>query len=152
MRAETIASSKSVALRSIIAFQQAKSITVYINPKRDVPAEAEAVHGLSTTFLRDKPLFDAVADAFLEFIKDDVLVIHNAPFDIGFLNAELGRLAKTCARNGIASLTPCSWRDESTPPARTILMPCVSAMASDNSKTHQAWRVNGFASARRRIC
>jgi len=66
----------------------------YINPKRDVPAEAEAVHGLSTAFLRDKPLFDVVADAFLDFIKDDVLVIHNAPFDIGFLNAELGRLSK----------------------------------------------------------
>ncbi len=66
----------------------------YINPKRDVPAEAEAVHGLSTAFLMDKPSFDAVADAFLDFIKDDVLVIHNAPFDIGFLNAELGRLTK----------------------------------------------------------
>lgn len=63
----------------------------YINPKRDVPAEAEAVHGLSTAFLTDKPTFDAVMDAFLEFIKDDVLVIHNAPFDIGFLNAEMAR-------------------------------------------------------------
>jgi len=64
----------------------------YINPKRDVPAEAEAVHGLSTSFLRDKATFDAVAQNFLDFIKDDVLVIHNAPFDIGFLNAELERL------------------------------------------------------------
>ncbi len=65
----------------------------YINPKRDVPAEAETVHGLSTSFLMDKPTFDAVAKNFLNFIKDDVLVIHNAPFDIGFLNAELNRLA-----------------------------------------------------------
>lgn len=63
----------------------------YINPKRDVPAEAEAVHGLSTSFLADKPTFDQVMNGFLEFIKDDVLVIHNAPFDIGFLNAELSR-------------------------------------------------------------
>lgn len=65
----------------------------YINPKRDVPAEAEAVHGLSTMFLMDKPPFESVADSFLDFIKDDVLVIHNAPFDIGFLNAEFDRLS-----------------------------------------------------------
>jgi len=66
----------------------------YINPERDVPAEAEAVHGLSTSFLKDKPLFPQVADAFLEFIAGDSLVIHNAAFDVGFLNAELGRLSR----------------------------------------------------------
>ncbi len=64
----------------------------FINPQRDVPAEAEAVHGLSTAFLRDKPLFGAIAKPFLEFIANDPLVIHNATFDIGFLNAELERL------------------------------------------------------------
>jgi len=63
----------------------------FINPERDVPAGAEAVHGISTDFLKDKPLFDAVADEFLDFIGGDTLVIHNAPFDIGFLNAELER-------------------------------------------------------------
>ncbi len=66
----------------------------YINPERDVPAEVEAVHGLSTAFLKDKPLFTHVADAFLEFIAGDGLVIHNAVFDVGFLNAELARLAR----------------------------------------------------------
>jgi DNA polymerase III subunit epsilon len=66
----------------------------YINPERDVPAEAEAVHGLSTAFLQDKPLFQHVADAFLDFIGGDGLVIHNAVFDVGFLNAELGRLSR----------------------------------------------------------
>jgi DNA polymerase-3 subunit epsilon len=66
----------------------------YINPERDVPADAEAVHGLSTAFLRDKPLFTHVADAFLEFIAGDGLVIHNAAFDVGFLNAELSRLSR----------------------------------------------------------
>jgi DNA polymerase III subunit epsilon len=66
----------------------------FINPQRDVPKEAEQVHGLSTEFLRDKPLFPAVADDFLSFIGEDVLVIHNASFDIGFLNAELGRISK----------------------------------------------------------
>lgn len=67
---------------------------VYINPERDVPAEAEAVHGISSAFVKDKPLFSALADGFLEFIGGDTLVIHNAGFDIGFLNAELDRLGK----------------------------------------------------------
>lgn len=67
---------------------------VYINPQRDVPAEAEAVHGLSTAFLADKPLFSTLADGFLDFIRGDTLVIHNASFDVGFLNAELERLGK----------------------------------------------------------
>lgn len=68
---------------------------VYINPERDVPAEAQAVHGLSTEFLRDKSVFAQVADEFLQFVGDDTLVIHNASFDIGFLNVELERLGKT---------------------------------------------------------
>ncbi len=66
----------------------------FINPERGVPAEAEKVHGLSTAFLTDKPLFAKIAAGFLEFIADDVLVIHNAQFDIGFLNSELMRLKK----------------------------------------------------------
>ncbi len=66
----------------------------YINPERDVPAEAQAVHGISTDFLTGKPLFAAVADEFLNFIGQDALVIHNASFDIGFLNAELLRVRK----------------------------------------------------------
>lgn len=65
----------------------------YINPERDVPAEAVAVHGLSGTFLEDKPLFAHVAEEFLDFIGEDSLIIHNASFDIGFLNAELGRIS-----------------------------------------------------------
>lgn len=63
----------------------------FINPQRDVPAAAEAVHGLSTQFLQDKPLFEHVVEEFLAFIGSDTLVIHNASFDIGFLNAELER-------------------------------------------------------------
>ena len=65
---------------------------VYINPEREVPAEAEKVHGLSTKFLSDKPVFAKIAQDFLDFIAEDLLVIHNANFDIGFLNAELQRL------------------------------------------------------------
>ncbi|TQM94668.1 DNA polymerase III subunit epsilon [Roseinatronobacter monicus] len=61
----------------------------YINPKRPMPPEAFEVHGLGDDFLRDKPLFEHIADAFLEFVADDRLVIHNAAFDMKFLNAEL---------------------------------------------------------------
>lgn len=66
----------------------------FINPDRDVPAEAQAVHGITTEFLQDKPRFNEVADEFLDFIGSDVLVIHNAAFDVGFLSAELGRIKK----------------------------------------------------------
>lgn len=61
----------------------------YINPDRAMPAEAFAVHGLGDDFLRDKPRFAEVAQAFLDFIADSRLVIHNAAFDMKFLNAEL---------------------------------------------------------------
>src|SRR5882762_8789501 len=64
----------------------------HLNPERDMPAEAFAVHGLSSEFLADKPLFAHVVDEFLEFIADAPLVIHNASFDIGFINAELDRI------------------------------------------------------------
>jgi len=64
----------------------------HINPERQVSAEALAVHGLSSEFLANKPLFAEVADEFLTFIGDAPLVIHNANFDIGFINAELDRL------------------------------------------------------------
>lgn len=62
----------------------------YINPQRDMPEGAFAVHGLSEEFLKDYPVFADIADAFLEFIGDAKLVIHNASFDVPFLNAELG--------------------------------------------------------------
>jgi len=64
----------------------------YINPERLMPAEAEAIHGLTDQFLADQPLMEEVIGDFLEFIGDDQLVIHNAEFDMRFLNAELERL------------------------------------------------------------
>ena len=66
----------------------------YFNPERDMPAGAEAVHGLSAAFLSDKPLFREVAQELLDFIGDSPLVAHNAGFDFGFLNAELALIAK----------------------------------------------------------
>ncbi len=67
---------------------------VYINPERDIPKEAEAVHGLTQQFLSDKPLFTEVVDDLITFIGDAKLVIHNAGFDLAFLNAEFERCKK----------------------------------------------------------
>jgi DNA polymerase-3 subunit epsilon len=69
---------------------------VYLDPERDMPRDAEAVHGLSTQFLRGKPLFTAAALEFLDFISDASLVIHNAAFDVAFLNAEFTRARHPC--------------------------------------------------------
>jgi DNA polymerase-3 subunit epsilon len=66
----------------------------YLNPERDMPRDAEAVHGLSVAFLADKPLFVEVIDEFLAFLGDSMLVIHNAGFDLAFLNAELERASR----------------------------------------------------------
>lgn len=67
----------------------------YLNPERDMPAEAERIHGLSSAFLKEKPLFSKVYKEFLEFIKDSTLVIHNAGFDMKFINAELQRVGQS---------------------------------------------------------
>ena len=64
----------------------------YINPQRGMPQEAFEVHGLGDDFLRDKPVFSQIAQEFLDFVGDAKLVIHNAAFDMKFLNAELGWL------------------------------------------------------------
>ncbi|WP_336979133.1 DNA polymerase III subunit epsilon [Altererythrobacter fulvus] len=66
-----------------------RSFHAYYNPDRSMPAEAEAVHGLSDAFLADKPRFHESAEELLEFLGDSPLVAHNATFDFGFLNAEL---------------------------------------------------------------
>lgn len=64
----------------------------YINPERDMPIEAERVHGLSVEFLSGHPVFADIAAAFVEFVGDAKLIIHNASFDMGFINAELTAL------------------------------------------------------------
>jgi DNA polymerase-3 subunit epsilon len=72
-------------------FPTGKSFQAYLNPERAVPIESQRVHGLSDEFLRDKPIFAHVVEEFLAFIGDAPLVIHNASFDIKFINAELAR-------------------------------------------------------------
>ncbi|WP_428240882.1 DNA polymerase III subunit epsilon [Gynuella sp.] len=65
---------------------------VYINPQREVEQEAIAVHGITNEFLADKPLFAQIAEEFIEFIRGAQLVIHNAPFDVGFMDMEFSRV------------------------------------------------------------
>ena len=77
------------ALELVNKFPTGRTYHVYLDPEREMPAEAEAVHGLSGAFLKGKPLFKNIAGEFLEFIEGAVLIIHNAAFDTGFLNAEL---------------------------------------------------------------
>lgn len=74
-----------------------RTFHAYFNPERDMPAAAEAVHGLSAAFLADKPLFASRVEELLEFIGDSPLVAHNAGFDFGFLDAELA----LCARDPV---------------------------------------------------
>lgn len=68
------------------------TLQLYINPERDVPEEAIAVHGITNEFLKDKPTFSQVYTEFLDFIKGGKLVIHNAEFDMKFLNYELAQV------------------------------------------------------------
>jgi DNA polymerase-3 subunit epsilon len=66
-----------------------KSFHYYLNPERDIEAGAQAVHGISTAFLQDKPLFRQIVDEFILFVAGSELIIHNATFDVGFINREL---------------------------------------------------------------
>ncbi|MFM7557674.1 MAG: DNA polymerase III subunit epsilon, partial [Alphaproteobacteria bacterium] len=66
----------------------------FVNPRRDMPEEAFRIHGISSEFLKDKPIFDLIVDKFLNFIGDDIIIIHNAPFDTKFLNYELNLVQK----------------------------------------------------------
>ncbi|MGY9025080.1 MAG: DNA polymerase III subunit epsilon [Candidatus Pelagibacterales bacterium] len=73
----------------------------YINPQRDVPLSSTDIHGITEKFLENKPLFIDIAEEFLEFIQNDIIVAHNAPFDIGFLNFELQKCQKNTLTNKI---------------------------------------------------
>src|SRR6202171_5675979 len=105
----------------------------HINPERDMPAEAFAVHGLSSEFLADKPLFTGIVDEFLEFIGDAPLVIHNASFDIAFLNAELERIKRpSIARERLGDTL--LWTRRKHPGVSTLLDDLCSRYAIDNSR------------------
>ena len=71
-----------------------KTYQQYINPERDVPETSFKVHGLSYDFLKDKPLFDKIANEFIEFIGDATIIAHNVDFDLGFLNPTSERIVQ----------------------------------------------------------
>jgi len=77
----------------------------YVNPERDSHEDALKVHGISNEFLRDKPKFGQIADELLEYLRDAELIIHNAPFDISFLNKELDRLGRPPLKTIIGQVT-----------------------------------------------
>ncbi|MBK7547518.1 MAG: DNA polymerase III subunit epsilon [Rhodoferax sp.] len=77
----------------------------YLNPGRDSHEEALKVHGITTEFLRDKPKFDAVADELLAYLSGAEIIIHNAAFDVGFLNKELSLLGRDNFKQFVASVT-----------------------------------------------
>jgi DNA polymerase III subunit epsilon len=76
-----------------------RHLHLYLNPERDSHEEALKIHGLTTEFLSDKPLFAAVADELLAYVAGAEIIIHNAPFDLGFLDAELARLGRAPFRS-----------------------------------------------------
>lgn len=82
-----------------------KNLHHYINPQRDIDEGAMQVHGLTPEMLADKPLFEHIAEEFLTFIEGAELLIHNAPFDVGFLNAEFKRLKRAPVEQCCAAVT-----------------------------------------------
>ena len=87
------------AVEVLNAIPTGNTFHVYLNPERDMPDDAFQVHGLSASFLADKPLFAQIADEFVQFLGQSKLVAHNADFDVGFLNRELG----LCGRPAIGA-------------------------------------------------
>jgi DNA polymerase-3 subunit epsilon len=81
------------------------NLHLYVNPGRDSHEEALKVHGLTSEFLSDKPKFSEIAQELLDYLKDAHVVIHNAPFDLGFLNMELARLSLPPVKTVVASIT-----------------------------------------------
>jgi DNA polymerase III subunit epsilon len=77
----------------------------YVNPQRESHEEALRVHGITSEFLADKPKFAEIADEFLEFVQGAEVIIHNAPFDVGFLNAELSLIGKPLFKTHVAKIT-----------------------------------------------
>lgn len=105
---------------------------VYLNPERAMADDAFEVHGLSDAFLRDQPRFAEKAQEFLEFIGDSVLIAHNAPFDIAFLNAELGRLRLPALSNEVIDTVMLA--RELNPGARVGLDALCKYFGIDNSR------------------
>ena len=111
---------------------------MYVNPERDIDAAAQEVHGITLEFLKDKSLFKDIAEDFLSFIRGSELIIHNAPFDIGFLNMELGRMGLSNVEDHIEKVTDSLvMARELRPGQRNNLDALCRAYKVDNSKRSQ---------------
>lgn len=106
----------------------------YLNPGRDSHPDALRVHGISNEFLRDKPVFGAVVEELLEYLQGAELIIHNAPFDIGFLNKELELLGRPTLRGCVAQVTDTlAMAKEMFPGKRNSLDALCDRLEVDNS-------------------
>ena len=111
-----------------------KTLHLYLNPDRESHEEALRIHGITTEFLRDKPRFAAVADEFLDFVSDAELIIHNAPFDLGFLNKELSMLGRPPLKDHVSGvLDTLVMAKEMFPGKRNSLDALCSRLEVDNS-------------------
>ena len=108
---------------------------VYLNPEREIDPGAQEVHGITYDFLQDKPLFEAVVTQFIDFISEAELIIHNAPFDVGFLNAELGRIGLQPIETMCGKITDTlKMAKDSRPGQRNNLNALCSHFGIDNSR------------------
>ncbi|MDT8991469.1 DNA polymerase III subunit epsilon [Curvibacter sp. APW13] len=110
------------------------NLHIYLNPERDMPEEAERIHGLSSEFLADKPKFAEVVDQFLDYVDGAEIIIHNADFDVGFLNAELKRLGRTPFPTHVSGIVDSlAMAKEMFPGKRNSLDALCSRLEVDNS-------------------
>jgi DNA polymerase III subunit epsilon len=108
---------------------------VYLNPQREIDPAAQEVHGITLEFLQDKPLFDAIAAELIDFVQDAELIIHNAPFDVGFLNSELGRFGLQTIESMCGKITDTlKMAKDSRPGQRNNLDALCRHFGIDNSK------------------
>ena len=108
---------------------------VYLNPQREIDPAAQEVHGITYEFLQDKPLFEAVAAELTDFVRDAELIIHNAPFDVGFLNSELGRIGLQPIETACGKITDTlKMAKDSRPGQRNNLNALCNHFGIDNSR------------------
>ena len=108
---------------------------VYLNPEREIDPAAQEVHGITLEFLQDKPLFEAVAQDLISFVNDAEVIIHNAPFDVGFLNSELGKIGLQPIETVCGKITDTlKMAKDSRPGQRNNLNALCSHFGIDNSR------------------
>ncbi|MCF8147658.1 MAG: DNA polymerase III subunit epsilon [Sulfuritalea sp.] len=111
-----------------------KTLHLYLNPERESHEEALRIHGISNEFLLDKPKFEQAADEFLAFVSDAELIIHNAPFDLGFLNKELSMLGLPPLKDYVSSVVDTlAMAKEMYPGKRNSLDALCARLEVDNS-------------------